>query len=198
MYNYTMNFDTNKNSVWLEGKIKEKFHEEMRIKYDGIAPTVFQDRIKACLKSLKVKKITDLSNVLLHDHVLSILHHACKDEHNLICSHYKWSNYEGDIEKENNDRLTLAGDYSFELDQIAELKRLSKGSIIYKVKHADTKAKYYTYTYFYLVDNKPISLHLRSFGFKYCIHQTSPYHNFTNELGEKLKGDSDYYKEVDL
>lgn len=193
-----MNFNTSENSKWLEREQEEPLNQAFKVKYEGEAPKVFWNKIQACLKSLKIKKMSDLSDCLQYDHVLSILHHNVKEEHGLICSNYKWSNYGDAIEEHNNKRLTLAGDYAFELDQIAELKSLQKHTKIYKVRHSDTKSKYYTYTYFYIIDGKPIKFHLSCFGFKYGIHQTSPYHSFVKELSEKLKGDSDYFDEVDL
>ncbi len=193
-----MKFETSKSSVWLEHEDSQKMYKSWK-KYKGEAPTVYYDKIKACLKALKVKKITDLGNsseALRHDHILSILHHNAKSEHSLIVSNYAWSSYGTDIEKTNNERLNLAGLYSYELDQIAELKALPKNTIIYRVKHENKKKNYYTY--FYLLDKEVCKINLRCFGFKYGILDENPYHHFYETLGKKLKDDEDYFKERDL
>jgi len=197
-----MTIDTNKNSIWLKGDEYRSFYDELKDeKNEGLAPDLFQKRIKACMKALHMKSIKDLNygHNLQTDHVLSILHHASKQEHHLICSFYKWSSDGDKIEQENNKRLDLAGSLSYELDQIANLKRLPKKSKIYFVQHSDTNKKYYTYTVFYLNErNEPVSLNLKSFGFKFGIVQPSPYLDLCQELGEKIKGDSDYYIKVNL
>ncbi len=194
-----MTFDTTKSSKWLSYDENQKFSKELdkssRLK--EIAPTIYYDKIMACLKALKVKKITDLSHnhTLQHDQILSILHNNVKREHDLICTHYNWHNND-DICKENNRRLDLAGLYSYELDQINELKKLPKKSIIYRVDDSNQKINYRQF--FYVKDGKPHRLFLRSFGFKYGIIKDDPYQDLTIRLGEELFGDRDYFERNDL
>ena len=189
--------DTNNKSVWLEHSERQKFTEDLSGKYEGIAPTLFSDRIKACKKALKIKKITDLANGdnLRQDSVLSVLHQACKDEHNLICSHYEWSSVltdtPEDIAKVNNKRLDEAGMFATELDTIADLKQLSKGTILHEVPHNNKNKNYYTF--FVIIDNEPYNVALKCLGFKYGILDASPYHNFHHILGKKLFDDEDYF-----
>ena len=194
-----MTFNTKDSSKWLEYDENQKFHADLdkshRLK--EIAPTIYYDKIMACLKALKVKKITDLqySDRLQHDHILSILHANVKSEHDLICSHYDWHG-DDEISTENHRRLNLAGDYSYELDQINELKKLPRKTIIYRVDDSNQKINYRQF--FYVKDGKPHRLFLRSFGFKYGIIKDDPYQDLTIRLGEQLFGDRDYFVRNDL
>lgn len=190
--------ETNSNSVWLEHNSKEdtKLHTELSKKYEGIAPTVFSDRIKACKKALKIKKITDLANGdnLRHHHILSILKSACEDEHNLICSHYEWgslSKQGNEITDINEKRIMEAGLFLNELETLAVLMKLPKGTILYEVPHENKNKNYYTF--FVIIDGKPYNIALKCLDFKYGVLDANPYHNFTYGLGKKLFDDEEHF-----
>ena len=190
--------DTTDKSVWLEHGSKEnkKFHADLSKKYEGIAPTVFEDRIKGCLKALKIKKVTDLSNGdnMRHHHILSILRHACEDEHNLICSHYEWGSLtkQGDeITDINEKRMSTASLYLSELNTLAVLMKLPKGTILYEVPHENKNKNYYTF--FVLVEGKPYNVSLKCLGFKFGVLDANPYHSFTYGLGKKLFDDDEHF-----
>lgn len=196
-----MNFDTNDRSVWLEHTESQKFdmdfYKNTSKNEDVEAPLIFWGKIQAVFKALKIKTLKDLSNGenLRHDHLLSILHNACKDEHNLICSHYKWSG-DSTESKENNRRMDIAGDFAYELDQIADLKKLPKNTVLYRVKHENKNRNFYTY--FYIVGGEAVKLHLRCYGFKFGVLDENPYHHFYHQLGKDLFNDEDWFNEKDL
>lgn len=190
--------ETNSKSVWLEHNSKEdtKLNTELSKKYEGIAPTVFSDRIKACKKALKIKKITDLSNGdnLRNHQILSILKNACEDEHNLICSHYGWGSLtkqSDEITNINEKRIMEAGEFLSELDTLAVLMKLPKGTILYEVPHENKNKNYYTF--FVLVDGKPYNVALKCLGFKFGVLDANPYHSFTYGLGNKLFNDEEHF-----
>jgi len=195
-----MDFDTNDKSVWLQHTENQKFSKDFYkyAKSDDEAPKIFLGKIQAVFKALKIKTLKDLSkgDNLRHDDLLSILKSACEDEHNLICSHYKWASEGNNIEIENNRRMDIAGDFLYELNQIADLKKLPKNSVLYRIQHENKKRNFYTY--FYLKDGEPIKLHLRCFGFKYGVLNENPYHHFYHYLGKCLFDDEDWFDEKNL
>lgn len=193
-----MMFDTNAKSVWLDHEDRMKLSAKLNQKYEGVAPTIYWDRMQAAKKVLKIKKITDLAygDNLRHDSVLYTLYHAAKDEHNLICSNYEWMDYKTnepkEVTEENNRRLDEAGLYASELDTIADLKKLPKGTILYEVPHNNKNKNYITF--FVIVDGKPYNVALKCLGFKYGVLDANPYHNFHDMLGRKLFDDEDWFK----
>lgn len=194
--------DTNNKSVWLEYEDRIKLSKNLNKKYEGVAPPIYWDRMQAAKKALKIKKITDLAygDNLRQDSVLYTLHNAAKDEHNLICSNYEWisfkTNEPKDVIEENNKRLDEAGLYASELDTIADLKKLPKGTILYQVRHENKKKNYFTF--FVIVNNEPYKVALKCLGFKYGILDADPYHSFHDRLGDKLFNDKDWFSIRDL
>ena len=195
-----MTIDTNDKSIWLEREESQKLTLHLNKKIDEVAPMIYANKIKACKKSLNVKKITDLSNGdnLRNDQVLSILHHNCKAEHDLIISGYSWLDYHdgNHIDVTNNNRMSEAGDYSYELDQIAKIKKLPKGTVIYEIEH-EHKTKN-LFTFFYILDDKPVTIFLRCMGSKGRVIETSPYHNFIYDLGQKFFDDDKWFERASL
>ena len=197
-----MTFDTNDKSIWLNHEASQKFDidfEKSKSKGENEeAPKIFWGKIQAVFKALKIKTLKDLSNNdnLRHDHLLSILYHACKDEHNLICSHYEWIN-ESDEAEANKKRMDIAGDFAYELDQIADLKKLPKKTKLYVIEHENNKHNFKTYFY---INKKgePEKIHLRCYGFKYGVLKENPYHKWSMTLGQDLFNDEDWFDEYKL
>ena len=192
--------DTTDISVWLEHSERTKLSENLSKKRNEIAPMVYGDNIKACKKALKIKTVKDLANGdnLRQDHILSILHYNCKQEHDLICSNYAWTNYHdgSPVDVANNKRLTEAGEFSSELDAIADIKQLQKGTTIHQLQHENTKKNFFSF--FYIVDNKPIIISLKCLGFKYRVLDASPYHDFVYGLGKLFFNDEKYFTKSSL
>jgi len=186
-----MSIKTNSSSLWLDDdkkKISTKAFDKNRNQKTEL-PNHAYNIIKGILKSHGGK----LENMLRYDFDLSILQSQVNHE----CSLYYY--YDTDYTDHGDKRWHEMVNLKSDLKEIEELKQLPKGTTIYSIRHNDTKHKYYTYQFGYV--NKKgefIQISLWCLGWYQGVYKQSPYHDFVHSLGDKLKGDQDYFVKKEL